>query len=257
VSIHKPLNISIPAKDAGNDWMLYKGTAGEDLSLKWGDARPLASSPAQQSTEAGKALFQTKCASCHGGKDEAAGPPLAWITKRRDRQWLHAFTRNNAILLWRGDSYSCYLFNRYKTPMPLFKDLSESDLTSLYHYIDNASKTIDSNTVIDHKRSFDSCVANDPNCGTAAQRTGTLPPQADTATAYTPEAPVTDFYVFTVDKHGWYSVARTGGSTAVVADAFPALTDSAQPALEPLQACPCWCNESAYRRADSLGRARH
>jgi mono/diheme cytochrome c family protein len=252
VSIHKPLNISLPAKNAAGEMMVYKGVAGEDALLKWTDAKPLVSAPSNTPTDAGKTLFESRCASCHGGKEEVAGPPLAWITSRRDRQWLYSFTRNNAILLWRGDSYSCYLFNRYKKPMPLFKDLSDADLSSLYQYIGNASRSIDSNSVIDHKRSFDSCVASDANCGAAAQHAA----KTDTVTSAPVEATVADYYTFPVDKHGWYNVAGKAGSQPVVADAFPAVSDSLRTSPEPLQGCPCWCNESAYRRADSLGRER-
>jgi len=137
--------------------------------------------------------------------------------------------------------------------MPLFKDLSDTDLVNLYRYVDNASKSVDSNAVVDHKRSFDSCVANDPNCGAAARRAA----RTDTITATPVEAPVLDYYTFTIDKHGWYNVAGKSGNGSVLADAFPAVTDSLRSSAEPLQACPCWCNESAYRRADSLGRAKH
>jgi mono/diheme cytochrome c family protein len=261
VSINKPLNISLPVKQTGSDIMVYKGIAGDDLLLKWTDPRPLSSTPSQQQpSNAGKGIFETRCASCHGGKNESTGPALAWITKRRDRQWLYTFTRNNAIMLWRGDGYSCYLFNRYKTPMPLFKDLSDGDLASLYHYIDNASRSIDSNGVIDHKRGFDSCVSNDPNCSAVANHPKALAADGtslDTASATTAEAAVTDYYTFSIDKHGWYNVAGKGGSaTAAIADAFPATSDSLHATIQPLQACPCWCSEAAYRRADSLGRGR-
>jgi mono/diheme cytochrome c family protein len=253
VSIHKPMDISIPAKTAGSEMMVYKGVAGDDALLKWTEARSLNNTPAHQPSDAGKTLFESRCASCHGGKEEIAGPPLAWITSRRDRQWLYAFTRNNAILLWRGDAYSCYLFNRYKNPMPLFKDLTDADLGNLYNYIASASKSVDSNAVADHKRGFDSCLANDHNCAAAAQRVA----HTDSVTAAPAEAPVADFYTFSIDKHGWYNVSGKTGAQPVVADLFPAVSaDSLHPAPEPLQACPCWCNESAYRRADSLGRER-
>jgi mono/diheme cytochrome c family protein len=282
VSIHKPLEVSMPAKMLQKDLMVYKGLVDEGGNFGWGDARPLADNPGLQQFEAGKALFQSTCASCHGLRGEAAGPPLAWITRRRDPQWLHAFTRNNATLLWRGDAYSCYLFNRYKTPMPSFRDLTDADLATLYRYIDNASQAIDSNSVYDGKRGFDSCVRNDPNCGSVASRANRIPAQAPvdpTAAAQTAGSPdKADYYRFTIDKHGWYAVAQKGGPTRANAGGpatanasgpvagsandpttAAATSDSVQQVvahLEPLQACPCWCDESAYRRADSVGRAK-
>jgi mono/diheme cytochrome c family protein len=284
VSIHKPLEVSMPAKMLQKDLMVYKGLVDEGGSFWWADARPLAENPGLQQLEAGKALFQSTCASCHGLRGEAAGPPLAWITRRRDPQWLHAFTRNNATLLWRGDAYSCYLFNRYKTSMPSFRNLSDADLATLYRYIDNASQAIDSNSVYDGKRGFDSCVRNDPNCGSVAARANRLTAQgpvdtgamARTVAAGSAGSPdKADYYRFTIDKHGWYAVARKGGpagggaTASGTADASnaagpgsanrAATSDSVRQVVarvEPLQACPCWCDESAYRKADSVGRAK-
>src|ERR1700760_1463269 len=61
VSINKPLNISLPAKQTGNDILVYKGIAGDDLNLKWTDARPLSSNPSQQQpSDAGKSIFETR-----------------------------------------------------------------------------------------------------------------------------------------------------------------------------------------------------
>ena len=256
VTINKPLSIAIPAKEAAGEMMVYKGEAGED-GVRWTDAKPLTSSPTLTNLAAGKTLFITNCAACHGLKDEAAGPPVAWITQRRDKQWLYAFTRSNATLLWRGDGYSCYLFNRYKTPMPQYPNLTDADLANLYHYIDHVSHAVDSNAVLNPRASFDSCVKNDPNCGEVASRVRPLPAHEGTDTAV---AAVTDYYTFAVDKHGWYSVAgKPGVGIAVTANAtaddLPAAPDPV-PHVEPLKACPCWCDERAYRRADSLGRAR-
>ena len=286
VSIHKPISVSIPAKDPQPGMMVYKGEAGDSGSVNWTDPKTLASSPdVARTDDAGKALFESSCASCHGLKTEIAAPPMAWITRRRDRQWLYSFTRNNEKLLWRGDAYSCYLFNRYKTPMPLFRELSDTDLANLYHYVDRASRSIDSNSVVDHRRAFDSCIHNDPTCVSAGDRAqASAPsPSQDPADSLASSADATAYYTFTIDKHGWYNVARKGaeGATAASASATASAdgrsviktTDSAGSSTSqsastgsdagatatadpPLQACPCWCNEAAYRRADSLARPR-
>lgn len=273
VSIHKPLGVSMPAKYWQKGLMVYKGLFDENAIFRWADARSLEDNPAQGQLDAGKAIFLSSCAACHGLKGEAAGPPLAWITKRRDRQWLQAFTRNNATLLWRGDAYSCYLFNRYKTPMPSFPELSDADLASLYRYIDMASRSVDSNSVPNGRQVFDSCVRNDPNCGGVATRTSVVASQDPADTTAASQAAATDYYRFTVEKHGWYSVAGKGGADGATADRTDAggasgsvasggATDPAagSPDSDPsrraeaLQACPCWCNEAAYRQADSLAR---
>ncbi|GGB19807.1 hypothetical protein GCM10011511_49450 [Puia dinghuensis] len=291
VSINKPISVSIPAKDPQPGMMVYKGEAADSDRVNWTDPRSLeGSSAAAAADDAGKTLFESRCASCHGLRNEVAAPPMAWITRRRDRQWLYSFTRNNATLLWRGDAYSCYLFNRYKAPMPLFKDLSDTDLASLYHYVDRASRGIDSNSVVDHRRAFDSCVHNDPTCAGTADRAQASAPSASQDPGEGASASQGDaaaYYTFSIDKHGWYNVARKGGesaragaSTRPDADAATNTTaksdaaassstsasassgndattaDPVKQADASLQACPCWCNEAAYRRADSLGRDR-
>ncbi len=264
VSIHQPLVISIPVAYPQKDMMVYTGKVDETTTVNWGDPRPLQENPGVRQVDAGKSIFQASCASCHGLRRAATGPPLAWITQRRDKQWLYAFTKSNAKMLWRGDALTCYLFNRYnKTAMPTFPSLSNADLESLYRYIDYASQGIDSNSVFDEKRSLDSCVKNDPNCSSIAQRAKTVTGQetADTTTAGTqttataPPTRASNYYIFTIDKHGWYNIARRPGTETAAAEVIIEAVDSSR-RVEPLQACPCWCNESAYRKADSIARAR-
>jgi mono/diheme cytochrome c family protein len=256
--IRKPLSVSMPARSPQNGMMLYNGQVDDSAYVNWLDPRPLESNPATDGVDAGRTLFQTNCSMCHTLRKPLTGPALAWVTARRSRQWLFEYTRNNAKMLWRGDAYSCYLFNVYnKTPMTIFPGLTDADLESLYKYIDHASRGIDSNSIVDHKRSFDSCLANDTKCTGAAHKTATA--EMDTASHVIAGAGG-DGYGFTLDKFGWYNIASTDvrAGTAAHADTTieaSSATTERQPQL--MQACPCWCDESAYRRADSVARAGH
>jgi mono/diheme cytochrome c family protein len=172
VTINQPITVKIPTADNVRGMMVYDGQVDPVGMVHWLDPRPLADDADSRKVSMGKDLFQTHCASCHALKGTVTGPPLAFITGRRDRKWLAEYTRNNARLLWRGDGYSCFLFNRFnKTPMTVFPNLTDNDLDALYAYISQASKGIDSNAVPDLKRTFDSCAQNDPYCSGVSAKT--------------------------------------------------------------------------------------
>ena len=252
VSILKSFDVSIPARTLQQNMKLYKGRLDENGFVNWGVPEPLSGIPAPASD--GKAIYLANCASCHHLKGNAIAPSLAFLASRRDQRWLYAYTRRNDLLLWRGDPYSCFLFNRYKaSAMPEFKDLSDADITAIYQYVTSASKSIgiDSNAVADLKPAFDSCAKNDATCsGVIADKTKT--PAMDSSQSIYAGASLSEnaYYTFSVDKHGWYNVAASGDDKATVDSS--AVGDGTM--LEPLQSCPCGCNEDAYRKASHIAR---
>lgn len=255
-SILKPLSISIPARDLQKDMQVYKGQLDDDGIVSWATPQPLKDNPGLQQLENGKSVFLANCASCHQLRGNLTGPSLAFLLSRRDRQWLFDYSRNNVRLLWRGDPYSCFLFNRYgMKPMPTFPDLSDADLEGVFRYVTSATRALgmDSNAVADLKPSFDSCAKNDPNCHGVMKKIAVLP-AVDTMQQAASTFASGSYYTFTIDKHGWYNVARTssGEKTAIDTTSSAGTGDL----LEPLQSCPCWCNETAYRKADSIARAK-
>jgi hypothetical protein len=145
--------------------------------------------------------------------------------------------------------------------MPVFPSLSDADLESLYKYIDHASHGIDSSSIVDYKRSYDSCLANDTRCTGAAHKAAA---ETDSTVSHIVSTANGDGYGFTLDKFGWYNIANSNTGATPVATASAqadttieasSTTTERQPQL--MQACPCWCDESAYRRADSVARAGH
>jgi mono/diheme cytochrome c family protein len=220
VTIKQPISVMIPATNVVPGMMVYEGQADTGGNMNWANPRSLSDVSAGGSSEIGKNIFQTNCAACHGMQEEMAGPPLGWIVGRRNKVWLADFTRNNARMLWRGDAYSCFLFNRYKkSAMPVYH-FSDAELDALYAYIGDASRGIDSNSVPDLKRTFDSCSQADPWCEGAPARTSpdytrtdVVPVSANSGAGATGGAGAMggaaggpNYYGFALTKFGWNNI---------------------------------------------------
>jgi mono/diheme cytochrome c family protein len=210
VTMHKALGISVPAQNFQQGMMAFKGLIDDSGAVNWTDPRALDDNPTMRLLNLGSNIFQASCASCHSLQGPSVGPALGWITKRRNKQWLIDFTRNNARMMWRGDAYTCFLFNRYdKTPMNPFPNLSDTDLDGVFSYITSASQSIDSNTVPDLKRTYDSCLRYDPDCGRPHYRVrgGNEVVSGDTALAMADARLVaSSSYSFSINSFGWYNL---------------------------------------------------
>lgn len=95
-----------------------------------------------QDVAAGKALFQSNCASCHQVNRESTGPALAGIESRvPDKQLLHDWIRNNQKVLASGNKYFNDLYLRYnKTPMNLYTGFSDADIDNILAYVKDEEK---------------------------------------------------------------------------------------------------------------------
>lgn len=93
-----------------------------------------------QDAAAGKALFNSKCASCHAINKQITGPALAGIEQRvPDKKKLHAWIKNNQAVLKTGDPYFTALYEQYnKSPMNLFPELEDADIDNILAYINAA-----------------------------------------------------------------------------------------------------------------------
>ena len=90
---------------------------------------------------AGKALFNTNCASCHKLDRKMTGPALRYVEKRLyedeglDRNWLNAWIRNSASLIKSGDSYANKIYAEYNgAAMTAFPQLSDEDISNILAY---------------------------------------------------------------------------------------------------------------------------
>jgi hypothetical protein len=111
--------------------------------------------------------YRQSCEPCHKTGKEITGPSLAFISSRRDKKWLYAYTRNNIKVQSSGDRFANCLYQQYKTPMPVFPNLSDGQLDALYDYIDKESRRLGLKAPDDHlKKCVDSCKRCDCHCGT-------------------------------------------------------------------------------------------
>ena len=68
---------------------------------------------------AGKALFNTNCASCHKLDRKMTGPALRYVEKRLaedeglDREWLYSWIRNSSAMIKSGDPYAVKIYEEY------------------------------------------------------------------------------------------------------------------------------------------------
>nr|WP_255578148.1 c-type cytochrome [Chitinophaga sp. sic0106] len=93
---------------------------------------------------AGKALFQQNCASCHNVFKKVTGPALQGVEGRwADKKLLHQWIRNSASVLASGDKYANQLFVEYnKTAMTAFPTLTDADIDNILAYINTAKPPV-------------------------------------------------------------------------------------------------------------------
>jgi mono/diheme cytochrome c family protein len=87
----------------------------------------------------GRALFNSKCASCHNIFKVATGPALGGFQERADGKWadikeLHAWIKSPAAYM-ANDAYTKGLFAEYKSMMTPFGDITEAEVSAIAAYI--------------------------------------------------------------------------------------------------------------------------
>ena len=90
---------------------------------------------------AGKALFNTNCASCHKLDKKMTGPALRYVEKRLsedeglDRQWLYSWIRNSSAMIKSGDAYANKIYEEYnKSAMTAYPQLTNTDIDNILAY---------------------------------------------------------------------------------------------------------------------------
>lgn len=93
---------------------------------------------AQVSADAGKDLFRNYCASCHNKdmRTAATGPAVGGSVERwNDDAALYAWIRNSQAMVKNGHPKAVELFNKYKTIMTAFPDLTDDQIGSILAYV--------------------------------------------------------------------------------------------------------------------------
>jgi mono/diheme cytochrome c family protein len=86
----------------------------------------------------GKALFKVNCKGCHAEDmiHRSTAPALGGVTKKRNKKWLYAFTKNSQKMYVEGDSLAIALGNQNPGLMTAFPALSDYDLDLIYYYVE-------------------------------------------------------------------------------------------------------------------------
>jgi cytochrome c2 len=103
-------------------------------------AQRLSAQDSLRSVDKGRSLFQTNCGACHSVHKEMTGPMLASVTKKRSREWLHAFIKDSQTMIVSGDAYALHLFQSFNQQvMPSFANMPDTLIAEILYYIQRES----------------------------------------------------------------------------------------------------------------------
>lgn len=111
----------------------------------WTIAAALIVSTVQANTpvEDGKAIFTSRCTSCHNVNKQVTGPALAGLDKRRSIDWIVRFVHSSQNLVKGGDKDAVTLFAQFnQIVMPDHPDLSEGQIKNVVAYIKSATVAV-------------------------------------------------------------------------------------------------------------------
>lgn len=95
---------------------------------------------AQEGADAGKAIFNNRCASCHAVGKKLVGPDLKDVDQRHNQEWIVNFVRHSQQVIKSGDKAAVTLFEEYnKTLMPDHLDLTATDIDHILSFIKEES----------------------------------------------------------------------------------------------------------------------
>ncbi|WP_158858456.1 c-type cytochrome [Lunatibacter salilacus] len=94
-------------------------------------------SDSEDAIQAGQALFNANCKTCHKLDQRYTGPALRGVTERRELDWAKQFIVNSQLLIQSGDAAAVALYREYNNiVMPSHDFLSDGDVMNLLSYIE-------------------------------------------------------------------------------------------------------------------------
>ena len=91
---------------------------------------------AKASVDEGKAIFTTRCASCHNVNKQIVGPALANVEQRRNIDWIINFVHSPKAMITKNDKDAVALYNQFnQVTMPDHTDLSAENIKNVLAYI--------------------------------------------------------------------------------------------------------------------------
>lgn len=99
---------------------------------------------AQGDADKGKALFQSKCTTCHKIDQQLVGPALGpQLTEETDDKYLISWIQNNQALINAKNPKAVAIYNKFnQSSMTVFADLSDADVTNIITYVRGEWKTM-------------------------------------------------------------------------------------------------------------------
>lgn len=83
----------------------------------------------------GQIIFAQQCGACHNFRRDGIGPQLGGILSSVSGEWVATFVKNPQSVIESGDERAHLLFEKYKTVMPSFQNLSEDDLRCVIAFL--------------------------------------------------------------------------------------------------------------------------
>ncbi len=140
VGLVKPIGISIPNQYYDSAMQVFKGVQ-TDSSINWVDPQPVDTTPQSQQWVRGKALFRSKCSSCHRLFTPLTGPALAGVENRwPDKSKLYEWVKNNPRLIKSGYPYAVNISKFSPSEMTPFSAMTDEDINAILAYIKNEEK---------------------------------------------------------------------------------------------------------------------
>jgi len=156
-NIVQPIKVSLPSNNVEPSMKLFKGEIDEKGNVDWQSPQPLLTNKTWDSIALGKSIFQSNCISCHDPTKDATGPPLVFLSQRRDKKWLKQFISNPAKLIADGDVLANCLYEQWNRTAMTGSNYSDDELNSLLLYLDQESKKLNPKDYPDIQVSLDSC----------------------------------------------------------------------------------------------------
>ena len=99
---------------------------------------------AQGDADKGKALFQSKCTTCHKIDQQLVGPALGpQVTSETDDAYLTHWIQNNQALIAAKNPKAVAIYNKFnQANMSVFAELSDGDVANILAYIRGEWKTM-------------------------------------------------------------------------------------------------------------------
>lgn len=135
----KPLNVSIPSSYYDTAMQVFKGEQTDSAGINWVDPQPTDTTPQSKQWRSGKALFQSRCASCHNIFTDLTGPALGGVENRwSDRSKLHLWIRNWPKAVESGYPRAVTVQHFSASEMVLFEGaLTGAQIENILFYIRN------------------------------------------------------------------------------------------------------------------------